>query len=108
MVETINRLVRVQRQLLQELALIALPEEIAEEMGISVERVGEIMKIAQEPVSLETQSVKKKIVIWVILLKTKSLRPSMQLLSRSSGEQLRSVGDAYAAREEGVTASVRT
>ncbi len=54
MVETINRLVRVQRQLLQELGRDPLPEEIAEEMGISVERVREIMKIAQEPVSLET------------------------------------------------------
>lgn len=54
MVETINRLVRVQRQLLQELGREPLPEEIAEEMGISVERVREIMKIAQEPVSLET------------------------------------------------------
>jgi RNA polymerase primary sigma factor len=54
MVETINRLVRVQRQLLQELGRDPLPEEIAEEMGISVDRVREIMKIAQEPVSLET------------------------------------------------------
>ena len=54
MVETINRLVRVQRQLLQELGRDPLPEEIAEEMGIGVERVREIMKIAQEPVSLET------------------------------------------------------
>ncbi|HKM39994.1 MAG TPA: RNA polymerase sigma factor RpoD [bacterium] len=54
MVETINRLVRVQRQLLQELGRDPLPEEIAEEMDISVERVREIMKIAQEPVSLET------------------------------------------------------
>ncbi|MDK2855795.1 MAG: polymerase primary sigma factor [Bacillota bacterium] len=54
MVETINRLVRVQRQLLQELGRDPLPEEIAEEMGIGVDRVREIMKIAQEPVSLET------------------------------------------------------
>ncbi|HHY92005.1 MAG TPA: RNA polymerase sigma factor RpoD, partial [Firmicutes bacterium] len=54
MVETINRLVRVQRQLLQELGRDPLPEEIADEMGISVDRVREIMKIAQEPVSLET------------------------------------------------------
>lgn len=54
MVETINKLVRIQRQLLQELGREPLPEEIAKEMGISVERVREIMKIAQEPVSLET------------------------------------------------------
>ncbi|MBP2626344.1 MAG: polymerase, sigma 70 subunit, RpoD [Firmicutes bacterium] len=54
MVETINKLIRVSRQLLQELGREPLPEEIAKEMDISVERVREIMKIAQEPVSLET------------------------------------------------------
>ena len=54
MVETINKLVRISRQLLQELGRDPRPEEIAKEMGISVVRVHEIMKIAQEPVSLET------------------------------------------------------
>jgi len=54
MVETINKLIRVQRQLLQELGRDPVPEEIAHEMDIPVERVREIMKIAQEPVSLET------------------------------------------------------
>jgi RNA polymerase primary sigma factor len=54
MVETINKLVRVSRQLLQELGREPLAEEIAREMGISVERVREILKVAQEPVSLET------------------------------------------------------
>ena len=54
MVETINKLVRISRQLLQELGRDPRPEEIAQEMGISVARVHEIMKIAQEPVSLET------------------------------------------------------
>jgi len=54
MVETINKLTRVSRQLLQELGRSPLPEEIAEEMDLPVERVREIMKIAQEPVSLET------------------------------------------------------
>jgi RNA polymerase primary sigma factor len=54
MVETINKLIRVSRQLLQELGREPLPEEIAEEMQVPVERVREIMKIAQEPVSLET------------------------------------------------------
>jgi len=54
MVETINKLVRVSRQLLQELGREPMPEEIAKEMDTSVERVREIMKIAQEPVSLET------------------------------------------------------
>ena len=54
MVETITKLLRVSRQLLQQLGREPLPEEIAKEMDISVERVREIMKIAQEPVSLET------------------------------------------------------
>ncbi|MDY0234616.1 MAG: RNA polymerase sigma factor RpoD [Gudongella sp.] len=54
MVETINKLVRVQRQLVQELGRDPTPEEIGNEMGLEVERVREIMKIAQEPVSLET------------------------------------------------------
>ena len=54
MVETINKLIRVSRQLLQELGREPQPEEIAREMDTTVERVREIMKIAQEPVSLET------------------------------------------------------
>ncbi|WP_127010209.1 RNA polymerase sigma factor RpoD [Veillonella sp. CHU594] len=54
MVETINKLVRIQRQLLQDLGREPSPEEIAEGMGITVERVREIQKISQEPVSLET------------------------------------------------------
>ncbi|MBO6158329.1 MAG: RNA polymerase sigma factor RpoD [Firmicutes bacterium] len=54
MVETINKLSRVQRQLLQENGREATPEEIAKEMDIPVSKVREIMKIAQEPVSLET------------------------------------------------------
>ncbi|MBO8087893.1 MAG: sigma-70 family RNA polymerase sigma factor, partial [Marichromatium sp.] len=54
MVETINKLVRVQRQLVQELGRDPSPEEIGQEMNLDVERVREIMKIAQEPVSLET------------------------------------------------------
>lgn len=54
MVETINKLVRVQRQLLQELGREPSPEEISKEMNMPVERVREILKISQEPVSLET------------------------------------------------------
>ena len=54
MVETINKLIRVSRQLLQELGREPTPEEIAEEMAMPVERVREILKISQEPVSLET------------------------------------------------------
>ena len=54
MVETINKLIRVQRQLLQKLGREPSPEEIAEQMDVTPDRVREIMKISQEPVSLET------------------------------------------------------
>ncbi|MBQ6650370.1 MAG: sigma-70 family RNA polymerase sigma factor, partial [Atopobiaceae bacterium] len=54
MVETINKLVRIQRQLLQDLGRDPSPEEIGKEMGMTAERVREIQKISQEPVSLET------------------------------------------------------
>ncbi|MFZ3588185.1 RNA polymerase sigma factor RpoD [Bacillus sp. DJP31] len=54
MVETINKLIRVQRQLLQDLGREPLPEEIAEDMDLTADKVREILKIAQEPVSLET------------------------------------------------------
>lgn len=54
MVETINKLIRLSRQLLQELGREPTPEEIAKEMGLPVEKVRDIMKISQEPVSLET------------------------------------------------------
>ena len=54
MVETINKLIRISRQMLQELGRDPLPEELAKEMGMTEDKVREIMKIAQEPVSLET------------------------------------------------------
>ena len=54
MVETINRIIRVSRQLLQELGHDPTPEEVAAEVNMSVDKVREILKIAQEPVSLET------------------------------------------------------
>ena len=54
MVETINKLIRVNRQLLQDYGREPRPDEIAREMGISEEKVREIIKVAQEPVSLET------------------------------------------------------
>ena len=54
MVETINKLIRISRQLLQELGREPTSEEIAKEMGITVEKVREIKKISQDPVSLET------------------------------------------------------
>jgi RNA polymerase primary sigma factor len=54
MVETINKLVRIQRQLLQDLGREPLPEEIGRQMGIPADKVREILKVSQEPVSLET------------------------------------------------------
>lgn len=54
MVETINRVVRIERQLVQQLGRAPMPEEIAEVMEMSTEKIREIMKISQEPVSLET------------------------------------------------------
>ncbi len=54
MVETINKLIRVTRQLVQELGRDPLPDEVAKELNMPIDKVGEIMKIAQEPVSLET------------------------------------------------------
>jgi RNA polymerase primary sigma factor len=54
MVETINKLIRVNRMLIQDLNREPTPEEVAKEMNMSVEKVREIMKISQEPVSLET------------------------------------------------------
>ena len=63
MVETINKLIRVSRQLLQELGREPTPEEIAEEMDMPVDRVREILKISQEPVSLETPIGDRKSVV---------------------------------------------
>src|SRR5690625_6254985 len=54
MVETINKLIRIQRQLLQDLGRDPTPEEIGEEMEITPDKVRDILKISQEPVSLET------------------------------------------------------
>jgi RNA polymerase primary sigma factor len=54
MVETINKLIRIQRQLLQDLGREPTPEEIGDEMGFTPDKVREILKISQEPVSLET------------------------------------------------------
>lgn len=54
MVETINKSIRIQRQMLQDLGREPIPEEIGAEMNLPTEKVREILKIAQEPVSLET------------------------------------------------------
>ena len=74
MVETINKLIRVSRQLLQELGREPTPEEIAAQLDMPVERVREILKISQEPVSLETRSEKKRTAIWETLSRTTMCR----------------------------------
>jgi len=80
MVETINKLIRISRQLLQTLGREPTAEEIAEEMGMNVERVREIIKIAQEPVSLETPIGEEEDVTWVTSSKTRMFRPRPKLL----------------------------
>ena len=67
MVETINKLIRISRQLLQELGREPTAEELAVEMQMPEEKVREIMKIAQEPVSLETPIGEEEDSIWVTL-----------------------------------------
>ena len=70
MVETINKQIRVARQLLQELGREPTPQEIAVKMGIPEEKVREIQKIAQDPVSLETPIMRKKTADWEISSRT--------------------------------------
>ena len=83
MVETINKLIRVSRQLLQEKGREPQPEEVAEAMGISVEKVREIIKIAQEPVSLETPIGEEEIRTSATLFRmTMRRRPRRPLPSR--------------------------
>lgn len=83
MVETINKLIRVSRQLLQELGREPTPEEIAAEMELSVEKVREIMKIAQGRYRLKRRSAKKTIRILAILsrIRKRSLQRTLQLTS---------------------------
>ena len=80
MVETINKLVRVSRQLLQELGREPSPEEIAEAMDIPVERVREIQKISQEPVSLGDPNRRRKQPFGWILFKMIMFRSAAMLL----------------------------
>ena len=74
MVETINRLIRTSRQLLQELGREPLPEELAKKLDMPVDRVREIMKISQDPVSLETPIGRKRTAIWAISFRMSTFR----------------------------------
>ena len=103
MVETINKLTRVQRVLLQELGREPLPEEIAEKMGVTVERVREIQKIAQDPVSLETPiGEEEDSHLGDFIEDEKTITPSDSVAFSMLKEQLLGVLDTLTPREEKV------
>ncbi|MBO5362942.1 MAG: RNA polymerase sigma factor RpoD, partial [Clostridia bacterium] len=103
MVETINKLTRVQRVLLQELGREPTPAEIAEKMGVTEERVCEIQKIAQDPVSLETPiGEEEDSHLGDFIEDEKTLTPSDSVTFTMLKEQLLSVLDTLTPREEKV------
>lgn len=103
MVETINKLIRVSRQLLQELGREPSPEEIATEMELSTEKVREIMKIAQEPVSLETPiGEEDDSHLGDFIEDQEALAPSDAAAYELLKEQLEDVLDTLTEREENV------
>jgi len=103
MVETINKLTRVQRVLLQELGREPTPEEIAEKMGVTEERVREIQKIAQDPVSLETPiGEEEDSHLGDFIEDEKTTTPSDSVAFAMLKEQLLGVLDTLTPREEKV------
>ena len=103
MVETINKLIRVQRQLLQDLGRDPTPEEIGAEMGMSPDRVREIQKISQEPVSLETPIGEEEDSILGDFIEDKEVEnPANQTAFTLLQEQLRSVLNTLPPREQEV------
>ncbi len=103
MVETINKLIKVSRQLLQELGREPTPEEIAETMGISVEKVVEIQTIAQDPVSLETPiGEEEDSNLGTFIEDEKSASPSDVVAFAMLRKQLISILDTLTPREEKV------
>ena len=103
MVETINKLTRVQRVLLQELGREPTPEEIAEKMGVTEERVREIQKIAQDPVSLETPiGEEEDSHLGDFIEDEKTMTPSDSVAFSMLKEQLLGVLDTLTPREEKV------
>ncbi len=103
MVETINKLIRVSRQLLQDLGREPTPEEIAKEMDLSTEKVREIMKIAQEPVSLETPiGEEDDSHLGDFIEDQDALAPSDAAAYELLKEQLEDVLDTLTEREENV------
>ncbi len=103
MVETINRLIKVSRQLLQTYNREPTPEEIAQEMGISVEKVIEIQTIAQDPVSIETPiGEEEDSTLGTFLEDDKAASPSDVVASQMLKKQLISTLDTLTPREEKV------
>ncbi len=103
MVETINKLSRVQRQLLQEKGREATPEEIAEEMDISIEKVRNILKIAQEPVSLESPiGEEEDSTLGDFIKDVEALAPEDAASSSMLKEQLLEALDTLSPREQKV------
>lgn len=103
MVETINKLIRVSRQLLQDLGREPTPEEIADEMNLPTEKVREIMKIAQEPVSLETPiGEEDDSHLGDFIEDQDALAPSDAAAYELLKEQLEDVLDTLTEREENV------
>lgn len=103
MVETINKLVRIQRQLLQDLGREPTPEEIGAEMDLSTEKVREILKIAQEPVSLETPiGEEDDSHLGDFIEDEGAMSPEMFTSSALLREQLEDVLDTLTDREENV------
>jgi len=103
MVETINRLIRVSRQLLQEIGREPTPDEIAKEMDLTPERVREIMKIAQEPVSLETPiGEENDSNLGEFIEDEDALAPADAAAFEMLKEQLEDVLDTLTEREENV------
>lgn len=103
MVETINKLIRVQRQLLQDLGREPIPEEIAEHMELDTDKVREILKIAQEPVSLETPiGEEDDSHLGDFIEDQEALAPSDAAAYELLKEQLEDVLDTLTDREENV------
>src|SRR5699024_4071320 len=103
MVETINKLIRIQRQLLQDLGREPTPEEIGEEMEITPDKVREILKIAQEPVSLETPiGEEDDSHLGDFIEDQEAISPSDHAAYELLKEQLEDVLDTLTDREENV------
>src|SRR5699024_3156174 len=103
MVETINKLIRIQRQLLQDLGREPTPEEIGEEMDIPADRVREILKISQEPVSLETPIGEEDVShLGDFIEDVEAQSPSDHAAYEMLKDQLEDVLDTLTDREENV------